>query len=512
MLFANLPEDVLWYILATNFDRDSHTLAVLALLSKRFNRITTPILYAHVTLGLDEADESRKVRRFIMSVFSSPYLAQCVRSLELNQLSWSSHQSLSRRRVELVERMKTGNVLGRPDRLDMFKLVTVVRRLPLLDTHKRKWCTELQEVAPSLDSLIALAFVFLPSLEKLESNWSQDPAFIWHMLPQTDTKKVEPSPTPLVLKSLTHLKINSESPCGDSSEILPFLHMPSLTHFFASNWGPIKRDGLEAGGDLQAVSPASSASSLSLDSGRGLTVSPIAHLELRHCHFDLFSLRTIVRRCRSVRTFIFHRDWDPRVSVRLSGKSIIHALYPLMDTLENIALSFEPGLYLHQEGEISPLDFSHFPVLTSIHVAAGYLVHNPDDFDSSESSDYRDSQDRRRAVDIPLYDRLPESLEVLRITGFSTLAQAQFLIDDCYRVLQHRDRFPRLRELSIEAPFDDPNTAFDTKALHREARRADVLLRKIDNTDTFDDDYDLFTDAGYNWGMNGEFRWGTKLF
>ncbi|KAL4873040.1 hypothetical protein BDV12DRAFT_161223 [Aspergillus spectabilis] len=505
MLFANLPEDILWYILATCFDRDSQTLAVLAILSKKFNRITTPILYSHVTLGLDDADESRKVRRFIMSVFSSPYLAQCVRSLELTELSWASHQSLSRRRTELVERMKTGNILGRPDRLDMFKLVTVVRRLPLLDTHKRKWCTELQEVAPSLDSLIALVFVFLPSLEKLESNWSLDPAFIWHMLPKTDTKKVDSTPTaPLVLRNLTHLKVNSESACGNSSEILPFLQMPALTHFFASHWGPIRRDGQGDGGEDPAGS---------LESGRGLTVSPIAHLEFRHCHLDLFSLQTILNHCRSVRTFIFHRDWDPRIIVSLSGFSIIEALHPLLDTLENIALSFEPGLYVHQEGEIQPLDFSHFSALANLNVAAGYLVHDPDDFDAFRYLENHNSEDEgQRVIHIPLYDRLPESLEVLRITGFSTLQQMQFLIDDCYRVLLRRSRFPRLRELSIEAPFDDPETIFDTKALQQEARRTDVLFRKIDNTDYFDDEYNLFTPAGYDWGMNGEFRWGTKLF
>ncbi|KAL5339445.1 hypothetical protein BJX70DRAFT_153122 [Aspergillus crustosus] len=508
MLFASLPEDLLWYILATCFNRDSQTLAMLSILNKKFNRIATPILYSHVTLGIDDDDESRKVRRFIMSVFSSPYLARYVRSLELNEISWVSHQSLSLRRKELVERRKTGDLLGRPDRLDMFKLATVVRRLPLLDTHKRKWCTELQEVAPSLDALIALVFVFLPSLERLESNWSLDPAFIWHMLPRTtDTKKMDLTPTPLVLKSLTHLKVNSESSCGNASELLPFFQMPSLTHFFASNWGPIQREQLEAedgGGEDQAGA---------MDSGRGLTVSPIAHLEFRHCHLDLFSLQTILNHCRSVRTFIFHREWDPRILVRLPGLSIIDALHPLLNTVENIALSFEPGLYVHQEREIQPLDFSHFSVLANLTVAAGYIVHDPDDYDSYEfSEDYDSENEEQRVINIPLYDRLPKSLEVLRVTGFSTLEQMQFLIDDCHRVLQHRSRFPRLRELSIEAPFDDPENTIDTKALQQEARHADVLLRKIDNTEPFNDDYDLFPPAGYDWGMDGEFRWGTKLF
>jgi hypothetical protein len=61
MLFADLPEELLLYIFATYFDRDSHTLLLIATLNKRFHRIITPILYSHVTLGLDDADESRKV-------------------------------------------------------------------------------------------------------------------------------------------------------------------------------------------------------------------------------------------------------------------------------------------------------------------------------------------------------------------------------------------------------------------------------------------------------------------
>ncbi|KAL4908969.1 hypothetical protein BDW74DRAFT_75593 [Aspergillus multicolor] len=496
MLFANLPEELLWHIFTTYFDRDSHTLVLLATLNKRFHRITTPILYSHVALSLDDGDESRKVRRFIMSVFSSPYLAQCVRSLELNELSWAPHQSLSRRRRELVARMMTGNILGRPDRLDMFKLVTVVRRLPLSDKHKHNWCAELQEVAPSLDALVALIFVFLPSLEKLESNWSLDPTYIRHLLPQADMKKVDSSPAPFVLRNLTHLKVNSESPCGNSSEILPLFQMPSLTHFFGSHWGPIRRDD---GVEIQAKG---------LESGRG--TSSITHLELRHCNIDMHSLQTILRYCRSVRTFIFHRDWDPRFRVRLSGASITKALRPLWETLENIALFFEPCIYLHQEGEIHPLDFSHFSTLSNIYVAAGYLIHDPDDFDIYEFTKPDDSEEERGVLCVPLYDRLPESLEVLRITGFSTSQQLEFLIEDCCGMLQHRNRFPRLRELSIEAEFDDADFAFKMRALQEEAHRADVIFRKIDVKD-FSNDDDLPDLAGYDWGMNGEFRWSTKL-
>ncbi|KAL4937265.1 hypothetical protein BDV06DRAFT_77560 [Aspergillus oleicola] len=500
MLFAKLPEEILWHIITTYFDRDSQTLVLLATLSKRFHRITTPILYSHVTLALDDVDESRKVRRFIASVHSSPYLAQCVRSLELNELSWVPHKSPPQRRKELVARMMKGNILGRPDRLDMFKLVTMVQRLPLLDKHKYKWCTELQEVAPSLDALIALILVFLPSLERLETNWSMDPVFIRHLLPQADMKKVDSSPSPSVLRNLHHLKVNSQSPCGDSSEILPFFQMPSLTHFFGSNWGPIRGDGWDNGVEVRS------------EGDKGTIASSIKHLELRYCNIDLYSLQTILKYCRSVRTFIFHRDWDPRVYVRLSAISITEALRPLWKTLENIVLAFEPGIYIHQEGEIYPLDFSQFSVLANLYVAAGYLIHDPQDIDTHEILKPYDSENEETVIHIALHDRLPESLEVLRITGFSTPQQMQFLIDDCCRMLQRRSRVPRLRELSIEAPFNDPNTFFDTRALQQEARRADVLFRKIDNKSWLNDELELLTPAECDWGMNGEYRWSTKLF
>ncbi|KAL4970901.1 uncharacterized protein BDV14DRAFT_194687 [Aspergillus stella-maris] len=500
MLFAKLPEEILWHIITTYLDRDSQTLALLASLNKRFHRITTPILYSHVTLALDDVDESRKVRRFIASVHSSPYIAQCVRSLELNELSWVPHESLPERRKELVARMIKGNIIGRSDRLDMFKLVTVVRRLPLLDKHKHKWCTELQEVAPSLDSLVALILVFLPSLERLESNWSLDPVFIRHLLPQADMKKVDSSPSPIVLRNLLHLKVTSQSPCGDSSEILPFFQMPSLTHFFGSNWGPIRSNGWDNGVEVQS------------EGDKGPIASSMKHLELRYCNIDLYSLQTILKYSRSVRTFILHRDWDPRIYVRLSAVSIIEALRPLWKTLENIVLSFEPGLYIHQEGEIHPLDFSKFSVLANLYVAAGYLIHDPQDFDTHEFSKLYNTESDEPIIQFSLHDRLPESLEVLRITGFSTPQQMQLLIDDCCRMLQRRSRVSRLRELSIEAPFDDPNSFFDTRALQQEALRKDVLFRKIDNKSWLNDGHELLTPAGCDWGMDGEHRWSTKLF
>lgn len=110
-----------------------------------------------------------------------------------------------------------------------------------------------------------------------------------------------------------------------------------------------------------------------------------------------------------------------------------------------------------------------------------------------------------------LDDRLPESLEVLRVTGFSTPEQTQFLIDDCCRMLRRRFRIPRLRELSIEAPFDSPDVSFDTKALQHEARRADVQLRKINTNDYSNDEYDMLPPPGCDWGMNGEFKWSAKF-
>ncbi|KAL2822013.1 hypothetical protein BJX63DRAFT_180274 [Aspergillus granulosus] len=503
MLFADLPEDIIHHIFLAHFSRDGHNLARIATLSKRLNRIATPILYSHVTLDLDRADESRKVRRFIMSVFSSPYLAQCVRSLELNALYWVSSQSLSRRRKELVARMMAGNILGRPDRLDMFKLMAVVRRLPLVDTHKQHWCSELQEVNPSLDALIALVFVFLPELSRLESNWSSDPTFIWHMLSRTD-RKVDSSPSPLILRSLTQLKVNSESPRGNSSEILPFFQMPALTHFFGSNWGPIRRDSWDGRVEDEAGD---------LESDGATQEAPIIHLELRHCSIDLYTLQTFIRWCRSVRTFILHRDWDPRVHVRFPAGLILRALHPLRETLENLALSFEPGIYVHHEGEIYPLDFSQFSALTNLCVAVGYIIHDPEDFDPVEfSNPYDPESEQERFISDPLHNRLPESLEVLNITGYSTPNQMQFLLDDCCRLLRRRSRFPRLRELSIEAPFDDPNFTFDMSSLQLTALDADVKLRKIDNTGIFSNDADRFTPAGRDWGMNGEFKWGTKLF
>ncbi|KAL3479952.1 hypothetical protein BJX99DRAFT_55019 [Aspergillus californicus] len=504
MPFADLPEDVLRLVFTTHFAGDIRTLAFLATLSKRLNQITTPILYSHVSLFLEDKDKSRKVRRFIMSVFSRPQLAQCVRSLEINTLFWISHQSLAQRRRELVTRMMTGDILGRPDRLDMFKLMTVVRRLPLLDKHKRHWCSELQEFDPSLDSLIALLFVVLPSIEHLECNWSSDALFIWHMLPRTDRSKLDPSPLPLILRNMTHLKVNSEFPCGDSSEILPFLQMPSLTHLFGSNWGPIRRDGWDDSieDEVEGLE------------GDGETESQVLHLELRHCSIDLYSLQAILMRCRSMRTFIFHRDWDPRFNVRLPAFSITRALHPHWNTIKNIALSFEPGIYVHQEGEIYPLNFSQFSALTKLHVAAGYIIHDPEDFDIPDPSEVCDTgNELQHYINIPLHDRLPESLEVLRVTGFSTPQQMRLLIDDCCRLLQRRSQFTRLRELCIEAPFEDPYATFGLKTLQREAHRADVLLRKIDNTELYlGDEDDLLTSAGNDWGMNGEFRWDTKLF
>ncbi|KKK12320.1 hypothetical protein ARAM_001364 [Aspergillus rambellii] len=503
MPFISLPEDILLLFIKC-LERDTQTLAPLATCCKKLNRITTPILYAHVTLGLDKGDESRKVRRFIKSVFTNPFLAQCVRSLELNALYWISHYLQSLHRKELLRAL--GNSIAyRPDKLDIMKLITVVQRLPLPEDHKLRWCIELQEPTPSLDSLIAILFVFLPSIQRLESNWSSDAVFISHILPTTNKKVVDSSPSPHVLANLSHLKVNSECPCGNFAEIIPFFQMPSLSHFFGSNWGPIRRDGWDDGVEDEADPQGYE--------GDGMVLSPIIHLELRHCSVDLFSLQTILRQCRSVKTFIFHRDWDPRIHIKFSALSIAKALLPLWNKLENIRLSFEPGIYIHDEAEISPLDFSHFSVLTKLYVSAGYIIHDPQDFDPHEFSKASDPGSDDDSLNFPLHTRLPRSLEVLRIMGFSTPEQAQFLIDDCCRLLQHHHQFPRLSELCIEARFYDTNSRFDTSALQNEAQRAGVLLRRLDNTEFhLNDKQYIHTPSGFDWGMDGEFEWGIKLY
>jgi hypothetical protein len=197
--------------------------------------------------------------------------------------------------------------------------------------------------------------------------------------------------------------------------------------------------------------------------------------------------------------------------VRLPASSILKALHPLRNTLENVTLAFDSGIYIHHEGEIHPLDFSQFSALTHLYVAVGYIVHDPEDFDPFEF--YGSRSEEEKTISNPLHNRLPKSLEVLRITGHSTRRQMQFLIDDCCRLLHRRARFPRLRELCIEAPFGEPDFVLDTRALQLKALDADVKLRKIYNTGIhFNNADNKPTPAEVDWGMDGEFQWSTKLF
>ncbi|KAL2862466.1 uncharacterized protein BJX67DRAFT_366297 [Aspergillus lucknowensis] len=475
MGLCDVPDELLLDII-DHIGWDDPTLSRLSRCNKRLYQTITPILYESVELASHEADKFRSLRYFTNAVACNPSLAQQVKYVCLDGVEWSSRASQTK-----SDQFTT---LDYND-LDDSKFLDIVEGLSIVEEdHKISWLKALAENNP--DAIVAVLLVSVPSLERFETFLSSDAVFVSYLLTEVAGRGHN------ILDNLTQLKAEGEGVDGDTCLLNTMVTIPSLTHLFASNWGPEKwRDCKEI--------PA-------------LGKSSITHLELRCCLLDEYHLAKLLTPCVSLQTFILRRDWGSMFHHQgLLSSSITTALYPLRNTLLWIFLGHRPGWSIEdEEDEINPLDFSEFHSLSRLCVAAGYIIKDPS---RKSLGDYRhcDPETAITNTNRPLEDRLPSSLEELRIMGPSTPAQVHYLMDSLCQLVRNRAVVPQLKRLCIEAPFNDKSHGFDTTALLEEALMAGIEVVKYHDTYEVREGRWTYSRQEYDWGFDGEFEWGVPV-
>ncbi|KAJ5091739.1 hypothetical protein NUU61_006609 [Penicillium alfredii] len=127
---------------------------------------------------------------------------------------------------------------------------------------------------------------------------------------------------------------------------------------------------------------------------------------------------------------------------------------------------------------INHANFAELHALTELHTVVEYLIKPPEDC-LAQGADPEGFTNAK----IPLYRRLPQSLEMLHVMRPGNQDRFRLLMVAIRQIIQHNSAyFPRLREICLEVPFEGDGTAFDMPSLQQGVEREGVRLRKLDNT------------------------------
>lgn len=397
----------------------------------------------------------------------------------------------------LLEAVLTLTASG--DRIDQGELLTL----------RRRWQSALRVEPPSTDAQLALLLASLPSLTTLKMSTLRETCdglslTVLHRLAGRNIPSLE---KPL-LGSLTHLRVDYgevDTHASVSRVMLELPTIPTLTHFYGAEHGILEQG--EHSGEYK----------------REDSFPSLVYLELKACKTGPRDLATILRRCICLQTFVFEHDWDYHEQGYLSSSEIIQSLSPLRSTLECLWLSFVPPDCDIEDGLLGPVNLVEFQSLKSLHIAAKYLVGEPE-----EGQEVWTNYDYTALVtnaSMPLYKRLPKSLEVLHIKDPDRPVEFQLVIEgvrELIRMQQAKSCFSHLREIRLEAPFEGDGSAFGVSIVQQEASGAGIRLRKLDISAGFlqswirggpkpNDEWRAGKDVEGNKGLNGDLEWEDRL-
>ncbi|KAJ5960887.1 uncharacterized protein N7479_008037 [Penicillium vulpinum] len=394
--------------------------------------------------------------------------------------------------------------------------------LPVYSTNRVLLRQALQPDVPRTDALLAVLLGYLPGLERLEIPIeSEDPPggppitepnLIQRVLvsltgalstPNSEigvaTSAVEGNTR---LPKLTHLKaeVNGDSPSADIDSLMALLRMSTLTHVFGTKWTttqPWHRP-------------------LIADSHH------LVHLELRECTFDAQNLRSLLKQAHNLQTLIYERGWTVRKDWRLKASDLIRALQETSQTLACLELSYNRFIRRIQEDlYLQPLNLSGLVHLKRLRISAGYLVQTGVKKELFEGSFWRHF-DETGAYNstLPLHQLLPKSLEQLHIfqihdeLEFTLMSNklCESLYGRAVPILSEAHQFEHLKEIIIEAPFEDQGAYFFS-TLFEVTNRAGVKLTAIENSADYIKSWVTHNSKvscpsrDINWGFDGEIQW-----
>ncbi|KAJ5164026.1 uncharacterized protein N7500_005856 [Penicillium coprophilum] len=373
----------------------------------------------------------------------------------------------------------------------------------------------LEPNVPRSDALLALLLGYLPALERLEIPMdSEDPPrdpFItdWSLIERVlicmagiRSMHSSENEMTLTLPKLTHLKadVDGNFPSADFEWLMVLLRIPTLTHVFGTKWT----------NKPQWLRPAYR------------KFHHLIHIELRDCTFDAINLRRFLRLAHKLETFVYERGWAKRKEWVLRSAELSNALQYTSRTLTRLELSFNrsaqkvyPDLYLQ------PLNLTGLRHLKRLRISAGYLVQTQRKMSLFEGR-YWTLIDRHGIYNSaqPLYKLLPESLEELHVfqinDGPEFFLLREKLCESLYGraspFLPEDHRFEHLKEIKIEAPFEDKGLLL-FQPLSAITHRAGVKLTTIENSADYvrswitGDTKVSCADKKIDWGFDGEIQW-----
>lgn len=391
----------------------------------------------------------------------NPDLTRQVHTLDLTELSWEENSDCTYHTKPDQDISEPGN----EEEEEIF--IAAIRHLNLTADLRERWESALRAVPQNSDAVLAVMLASLPNLTRLgiKIGWSKQKFLVQHVFELAGQQ-----PNPPIMRQLKELMYTCEHDkyLTNSGLLLPMLQIPSLTHLLSENFGQMYPafDDERYGGE--GATPPSSSS--------------MRHLEMRGGHIDANGFGRLLAHCgTNLCTFIYHREvhFDPDP---LPASSLLAALRPFQDTLENVYLSYEAdGCVDDEEEQINPLNFASFSNLKNLHISADYIVKDPE---RSNVYDDFDPEARITWANMPLHERLPSSIETVRIKNPGSDLQARAMVDSLRDVLSVRaEKFSNLTEIIIEAPFNRDGTKYGAEALETDAFGVSVSIRKLDTID-----------------------------
>ncbi|KAJ5776639.1 uncharacterized protein N7511_001650 [Penicillium nucicola] len=588
MTFSTLPPEIKLLIIE-KLDGDHLSLGNLSACNKELVNLIAPTQWSHVRLGTEhigteraliettmgikqDVRNYRTLRRFTTTILRFPDVAKKVRSLDLSDLNLlcGANGHIVTRDQVLPKKWETSSD-------DRRLLRKAFENLSITSTNRQLLNYAFKSKSLRLDTILLALLLSLRFLERLEitlghGNYSGfENEFLVDDLVQ-DVLCGTPNGEVLidskaVLEHLTHLKIECRNRfSGDPIRLMRWFQLPSLTHFFGSNWNSHYLEDE----DFKSI-PTRLARS-------------IIHLEFRDCALDAPFLHRLLAGCESLETLIYQRQWswdawdedefepsDDQATVHnepynelneaqtgednsideveeeeeqeeeddnddyeeredpniLLVSDLTAALEERCNTLKSLELAIAKCIWHDWEHlYLCPINLAGMKVLTKLHIAAGYLIWSPQkesmygELGNGLQLRLFDTVGMKANPKIALHDRLPKSLEILSIKNLQNQTELRNLIPALCTMLRHRQtRLSNLQELRLEAPTEGDPTVFGLQWLQQEADDVGVQLRIIDTSSLFPVSWlrplvNVPEPEGVavDWGMDGEFKWGHRFW
>lgn len=260
---------------------------------------------------------------------------------------------------------------------------------------------------------------------------SESPIHLYAMIQRTLNKETKSTLSP----SLTDISIKNLGDCGSETVLFPFFKVPSLRRFTA-------RDIFESGPESPRLDCEDYPGLDVIEELNSIPVrsSAAAHIRLRKS-FTGIGFGCLIGACARLESFIYYN-----YNLWQEGSFVPSEFYPHLyghkDTLGELTMVYDSDNDTIVDNNELMGSLSDFSVLKRLQLRAANLL-GPDH--------------------VSLVDRLPPSLESLRITGVDdtdndTMALARRLRDV---ITVSKKRFPRLNTLTIENGYNDIGSSDD---------------------------------------------------